>query len=165
MMDDETKDDCSRVQDQGKAPDQRRLVQGERCPDRQISMSLGRDDPIFLWQLRQIDALVIDLGAGVREQPGPVLQRYDLRVQHGMLGHELGIGLGQRPRDRPMQRRQHMKAVGRIQANGTVDMALPRRLSEAGLQGAGARCEEMRLDWSTMTHNPFVEVTKDTTTL
>ena len=96
----------------------------------------------------------------MRQLPAPLA---GINLQHGLLSHRAELVKTLEADDGRVELRavtgpdygriwdhELVEAVMRIAGNGTGDT----RWKVPGL-----------LDWSTMTHNPFVEVTKDTTTL
>ena len=122
----------------------------------------GRDEPIAPthWSYGQLCSLVGAPASYMRQLPAPLA---GINLQHGLLSHRAELVKTLEADDGRIELRavtgpdygriwdhELVEAVMRIAGNGTGDT----RWKVPGL-----------LDWSTMTHNPFVEVTKDTTTL
>ncbi len=121
-----------------------------------------RDEPIAPthWSFGQLCSLVGTPAGYLRQLPAPLA---GINLQHGLLSHRAELVKTLEADDGRVELRavtgpdygriwdhELVAAVMRIAGNGTGDT----RWKVPGL-----------LDWSTMTHNPFVEVTKDTTTL
>jgi len=122
----------------------------------------GRDEPVAPthWSYGQLCSLVGAPASYMRQLPAPLA---GINLQHGLLSHRAELVKTLEADDGRVELRavtgpdygriwdhELVDAVVRIAGNGTGDT----RWKVPGL-----------LDWSTMTHNPFVEVTKDTTTL
>ena len=122
----------------------------------------GRDEPIAPthWSYGQLCSLVGAPASYMRQLPAPLA---GINLQHGLLSHRAELVKTLEADDGRIELRavtgpdygriwdhELVEAVMRIAGNGTGDT----RWKVPGL-----------LEWSTMTHNPFVEVTKDTTTL
>ena len=122
----------------------------------------GREEPISPthWSFGQMCSLVGAPASYMRQLPAPLA---GINLQHGLLSHRGELVKTLEAEDGRVELRavtgpdygriwdhELVAAVQRIAGNGTGDT----RWKVPGL-----------LDWSTMTHNPFVEVTKDTTTL
>lgn len=122
----------------------------------------GRDQPIMPthWSFGQLCSLVGAPASYLRQLPAPLA---GINMQHGLLSHRAELMKTLETDDGRIELRavtgpdygriwdhELVAAVMRIAGDGTGDT----RWKVPGL-----------LDWSTMTHNPFVEVTKDTTTL
>ena len=122
----------------------------------------GSDEPVAPthWSFGQMCGLIGAPAGYLRQLPAPLAA---INMQHGLLSHraeqvktlEAGDGRVElRAVTGPDYGRiwdpELVAAVMKIAGNGTGDT----RWKVPGL-----------LDWSTMTHNPFVEATKDTTTL
>ena len=131
-------------------------------PERLALLLPGRDAPVAPthWSFGQLCGLVGAPSGYLRQLPAPLS---GINLQHGLLTHrgeliktleteegrtELRAVTG--PDYGRIWDHELVAAVMRIAGNGTGDT----RWKVPGM-----------LDWSTMTHNPFVEVTKDTTTL
>jgi hypothetical protein len=122
----------------------------------------GRSEPIAPthWSFGQLCGLVGAPSGYLRDLPAPIAA---INLQHGLATHraeqvKLLEAADQRVELRAVTGPDYgriwdhelVEAVMRIAGDGTGD----KRWKVPGL-----------LDWGTMTHNPFVEVTKDTTTL
>lgn len=122
----------------------------------------GRDEPIAPthWSFGQMCSLVGAPAGYMRQLPAPLA---GINMQHGLLSHRAELVKTLEADDGRIELRavtgpdygriwdhELVAAVMKIAGEGTGDT----RWKVPGL-----------LDWSTMTHNPFVEVTKDTTTL
>ncbi len=122
----------------------------------------GQDAPVSPthWSYGPLCSLVGAPASYMRQLPAPLA---GINLQHGLLSHRAELVKTLEGDDGRIELRavtgpdygriwdhELVEAVMRIAGNGTGDT----RWKVPGL-----------LDWSTMTHNPFVEVTKDTTTL
>ena len=122
----------------------------------------GRAEPVepTHWSYGQLCSLVGAPASYMRQLPAPLA---GINLQHGLLSHRAELVKTLEADDGRVELRavtgpdygriwdhELVEAVMRIAGNGTGDT----RWKVPGL-----------LDWSRMTHNPFVEVTKDTTTL
>lgn len=122
----------------------------------------GRDEPVMPthWSFGQLCSLVGAPAGYLRQLPAPLA---GINMQHGLLSHRAELMKTLETDDGSIELRavtgpdygriwdhELVAAVMKIAGDGTGDT----RWKVPGL-----------LDWSTMTHNPFVEVTKDTTTL
>jgi len=122
----------------------------------------GRDEPVAPthWSFGQLCTLVGAPAAYLRQLPAPLSA---INLQHGLLSH----------------RAELVKTLeadsGRVELRAVTGPDYGRiwdhELVAAVMQIAGNGTGDTRwkvpgvLDWSSMTHNPFVDVTKDTTTL
>ena len=122
----------------------------------------GRDEPVAPthWSFGQISSLVGAPAGYLRHLPAPLA---GINMQHGLLSHRAELIKTLEADDGRVELRavtgpdygriwdhELVAAVMKIAGDGTWET----RWKVPGL-----------LDWSTMTHNPFVEVTKDITTL
>ena len=122
----------------------------------------GREEPIAPthWSFGQMCSLVGAPAGYMRQLPAPLA---GINMQHGLLSHRAELVKTLEADDGRIELRavtgpdygriwdhELVAAVMKIAGEGTGDT----RWKVPGL-----------LDWSIMTHNPFVEVTKDTTTL
>lgn len=122
----------------------------------------GQDAPVAPthWSYGQLCSLVGAPASYLRQLPAPLA---GINLQHGLLAHRAELVKTLETDDGRIELRavtgpnygriwdhELVEAVMRIAGDGTGDT----RWKVPGL-----------LDWATMTHNPFVEVTKDTTTL
>jgi hypothetical protein len=142
-----------------------RAVRVEASRDNAERLALivpGRDAPVAPthWSFGQLCSLVGAPSGYLRELPAPLA---GINLQHGLLSHRAELVKTLETEDNRVELRavtgpdygriwdhELVAAVMRIAGNGTGDT----RWKVPGV-----------LDWSTMTHNPFVDVTKDTTTL
>ena len=122
----------------------------------------GRAEPVAPthWSYGQLCSLVGAPASYMRQLPAPLA---GINLQHGLLSHRAELVKTLEADDGRIELRavtgpdygriwdhELVEAVMRIAGSGTGDT----RWKVPGL-----------LDWSNMTHNPFVEVTKDSTTL
>ena len=122
----------------------------------------GREEPVAPthWSFGQMCSLVGAPASYLRQLPAPLA---GINLQHGLLSHRAELVKMLEADDGRVELRavtgpdygriwdhELVEAVMRIAGDGTGDT----RWKVPGL-----------LDWSAMTHNPFVEATKDTTTL
>ena len=122
----------------------------------------GRDEPIAPthWSFGQLCGLVGAPASYMRQLPAPLA---GINLQHGLLNHRAELVKTLEADDGRVELRavtgpdygriwdhELVSAVQRIAGNGTGDT----RWKVPGV-----------LDWSNMTHNPFVDVTTETTTL
>lgn len=122
----------------------------------------GRDEPVAPthWSFGQLCSLVGAPSSYMRQLPAPLA---GINLQHGLLSHRAELLKTLESEDGRVELRavtgpdygriwdhELVAAVMKIAGNGTGDT----RWKVPGV-----------LDWNTMTHNPFVDITKDTTTL
>ncbi|MFG1425936.1 DUF932 domain-containing protein [Roseixanthobacter glucoisosaccharinicivorans] len=142
-----------------------RAVRVEASRDDAERLSLivpGRDEHISPthWSFGQLCSLVSAPASYMRQLPAPLA---GINLQHGLLSHRAELVKTLEADDGRIELRavtgpdygriwdhELVAAVMKIAGNGTGDT----RWKVPGV-----------LDWATMTHNPFVDVTKDTTTL
>ena len=122
----------------------------------------GRDAPIAPthWSFGQLCGLVGAPSVYMRQLPAPLA---GINLQHGLLSHRAELVKTLEADDG----RVELRAVtgpdyGRIWDHELVEAVM--RIAGDGVGDTRWKVPGL-LDWSTMTHNPFVEVTKDTTTL
>ena len=142
-----------------------RMLRVEASRDNAERLALtvpGRDDPISPthWSFGQLCGLVGAPSTYMRQLPAPLA---GINLQHGLLSHRAELVKTLEADD------------GRVELRAVTGPDYGRiwdhELAEAVMRIAGDGVGDTRwkvpglLDWSTMTHNPFVEVTKDTTTL
>jgi hypothetical protein len=122
----------------------------------------GRDEPVAPthWSFGQLCSLVGAPSSYMRQLPAPLA---GINLQHGLLSH----------------RAELVKTLeadnGRVELRAATGPDYGRiwdhELVAAVMKIAGTGTGDTRwkvpgtLDWNTMTHNPFVDITKDTTTL
>lgn len=122
----------------------------------------GRDEPVAPthWSFGQLCSLVGAPSSYLRQLPAPLA---GINLQHGLLSHRAELVKTLEADDGRVELRavtgpdygriwdhELVAAVMKIAGNGTGDT----RWKVPGV-----------LDWNTMTHNPFVDISKDTTTL
>ncbi|MDB5737347.1 MAG: hypothetical protein JWO65_1015 [Sphingomonas bacterium] len=138
-------------------------VEASRDDAERLALILpGRDVPVTPthWSFGQLCSLIGAPSGYLRQLPAPLA---GINMQHGLLSHRAELMKTLETDDGRVELRavtgpdygriwdhELVAAVMKIAGDGTGDT----RWKVPGL-----------LDWSTMTHNPFVEVTKDTTTL
>ena len=131
-------------------------------PERLTLRVPGRDEPIAPthWSFGQTASLVGAPASYLRQLPAPLAA---INLQHGLLSHrgEL-IKTLETQGDRVELRAVTGPDYGRIWDHELVAAVM--RIAGDGVGDTRWKVPGV-LDWSTMTHNPFVEVTKDTTTL
>lgn len=122
----------------------------------------GRDEPVTPthWSFGQLCSLVGAPSGYLRQLPAPLA---GINIQHGLLAHreELMKTL------ETDEGRFDLRAVTGPDYGRIWDHELVAAVMTIAGDGTGDTRWKVPglLDWSTMTHNPFVEVTKDTTTL
>jgi hypothetical protein len=142
-----------------------RAVRVEAARDNTERLALlvpGRDEPVAPthWSFGQLCGLVGAPSSYLRQLPASLAA---INLQHGLLSHRAELVKTLEADDGRVELRavtgpdygriwdhELVSAVKKIAGNGTGDT----RWKVPGV-----------LDWSTMTHNPFVDITKDTTTL
>ena len=142
-----------------------RAVRVEASRDNAERLALmvpGRDEPVAPthWSFGQLCSLVGAPSSYMRQLPAPLA---GINLQHGLLSHRAELVKTLEADDGRVELRavtgpdygriwdhELVAAVMKIAGNGTGDT----RWKVPGV-----------LDWATMTHNPFVDITKDTTTL
>src|SRR5258705_3950156 len=142
-----------------------RSVRVEAARDNAERLALlvpGRDEPVAPthWSFGQLCSLVGAPSSYLRQLPAP---RAGINLQHGLLSHRaelvktleaddgrVGLSAVTGPDYGRIWDHELVAAVRKIAGNGTGDT----RWKVPGV-----------LDWNTMTHNPFVDITNDTTTL
>ncbi|MGZ5871790.1 MAG: DUF932 domain-containing protein [Bradyrhizobium sp.] len=142
-----------------------RAVKVEAARDNAERLALlvpGRDEPVAPthWSFGQLCGLVGAPSSYMRQLPAALA---GINLQHGLLSHRAELVKTLEADDGRVELRavtgpdygriwdhELVSAVMKIAGNGTGDT----RWKVPGM-----------LDWNTMTHNPFVDVTKDTTTL
>ena len=130
--------------------------------ERLALMVPGRDEPVAPthWSFGQLCTLVGAPSSHMRQLPAPLA---GINLQHGLLSHRAELVKTLEADDGRVELRavtgpdygriwdhELVAAVMKIAGNGTGDT----RWKVPGV-----------LDWNTMTHNPFVDITNDTTTL
>jgi len=139
-----------------------RVEAGREHPERLALMVPGRDEPIepTHWSFGQLCSLVGAPAGYLRDLPGALA---GINLQHGLLSHRAELIKTLEADDGRIE----LRAVtgpdyGRIWDHELVAAVM--RIAGDG-QGDTRWKVPGVLDWSTMTHNPHVDVTKETTTL
>jgi hypothetical protein len=122
----------------------------------------GRDEPVAPthWSFGQLCSLVGVPSSYMRQLPAPLA---GINLQHGLLSHRAELVKTLESDDG----RAELRAVTGPDYGRIWD----RELVAAVMKIAGTGTGDTRwkvpgvLDWNSMTHNPFVDITKDTTTL
>jgi len=122
----------------------------------------GRDEPIAPthWSFGQMCSLVGAPAGYLRQLPAALA---GINMQHGLLSHRAELVKTLEADDGRIE----LRAVTGPDYGRIWDHELVAAMMKIAGQGTGDTRWKVPglLDWSTMTHNPFVEVTKDTTTL
>lgn len=122
----------------------------------------GRDAPVAPthWSFGQLCGLVGAPSSYLRQLPAPLA---GINLQHGLLAHRAELVKTLETEDG----RTELRAVTGPDYGRIWDHELVAAVMKIAGSGTGDTRWKVPgvLDWSTMTHNPFVEVTKDTTTL
>src|SRR6266699_3080690 len=129
-----------------------RAVKVEAARDNAERLALlmpGRDEPVAPthWSFGQLCGLVGAPSSYMRQLPAPLA---GINLQRGLLSHRAELLKTLETDDGRLWDHELVAAVIDIAGNGTGDTMWK-------VPGV--------LDWATMTHHPFVDVTKDTTTL
>ena len=142
-----------------------RALRVEATRDNAERMSLivpGRDEPVAPthWSFGQMCSLVGAPAGYLRQLPAPLA---GINMQQGLLSHRAELVKTLESEDG----RVELRAVtgpdyGRIWDHELVSAVM--KIAGDGVGDTRWKVPGL-LDWSTMRHNPFVEVTKDTTTL
>lgn len=138
-------------------------VEASRDDTERLSLIVpGRDEPVVPthWSFGQLCSLVGAPASYIRQLPAPLA---GINLQHGLLSHRAELVKTLEADDGRVELRavtgpdygriwdhELVSAVMKIAGNGTGDT----RWKVPGV-----------IDWATMTHNPFVDVTRETTTL
>lgn len=146
-------------------PVESRLVRVEASRDDATRMTLivpGRDAPVAPthWSFGQLCSLVGAPAGYLRDLPAPLAA---INLQHGLLSHRGELVKTLEAEDG----RVELRAVtgpdyGRIWDHELVAVVM--KIAGDGIGDTRWKVPGI-LDWGTMRHNPFVDVTKDTTTL
>ncbi len=138
-------------------------VEASRDDGERLALAIpGRSEPVTPthWSFGQMCSLVGAPSSYMRQLPAPLA---GINLQHGLLSHRAELVKTLETDDG----RVELRAVtgpdyGRIWDHELVAAVM--RIAGDGVGDTRWKVPGL-LDWSTMTHNPFVEVTKDTTTL
>ena len=122
----------------------------------------GRDEPVAPthWSFGQLCTLVGAPSSYMRQLPAPLA---GVNLQHGLLSHRAELLKTLEADDG----RVELRAVTGPDYGRIWDHELVAAVIDIAGNGTGDTRWKVPgvLDWNTMTHNPFVDVTKDTTTL
>jgi hypothetical protein len=142
-----------------------RLVRVEASRDDAARMALvvpGRDAPVAPthWSFGQLCSLVGAPAGYLRDLPAPLAA---INLQHGLLSHRGELVKTLEAEDG----RVELRAVTGPDYGRIWDHELVAAVMKIAGDGIGDTRWKVPgiLDWGTMRHNPFVDVTKDTTTL
>ena len=142
-----------------------RAVRVEASRDNAERLSLivpGQEQPIAPthWSFGQLCSLVGAPARYLRELPAPLA---GINLQHGLLSHRGELVKTLETEDG----RVELRAVTGPDYGRIWDHELVAAVMKIAGNGVGDTMWKVPgvLDWATMTHNPFVDVTKDTTTL
>ncbi|RWO96925.1 DUF932 domain-containing protein [Mesorhizobium sp.] len=142
-----------------------RAVRVEATRDNAERLSLivpGQEQPIAPthWSFGQLCSLVSAPATYMRQLPAPLA---GINLQHGLLSHRAELMKTLETEDG----RVELRAVTGPEYGRIWDHELVAAVMKIAGNGTGDTMWKVPgvLDWATMTHNPFVDVTKDTTTL
>lgn len=138
-------------------------VEASRDDAERLSLIVpGQDAPLAPthWSYGQLCSLVSAPASYMRQLPAPLA---GINLQHGLLSHRAELVKTLEADDGRIELRAVTGSdYGRIWDHELVEAVM--RIAGDGIGDTRWKVPGL-LDWSTMTHNPFVEVTKDTTTL
>ena len=142
-----------------------RAVRVEATRDNAERLSLivpGQEQPIAPthWSFGQLCNLVSAPATYMRQLPAPLA---GINLQHGLLSHRAELMKTLETEDG----RVELRAVTGPDYGRIWDHELVAAVMKIAGNGTGDTMWKVPgvLDWATMTHNPFVDITKDTTTL
>ena len=142
-----------------------RAVKVEASRDNTERLALlvpGRDEPVAPthWSFGQLCGLVGAPSSYMRQLPAPLA---GINLQHGLLSHRAELLKTLESDDG----RVELRAVTGPDYGRIWDHELVAAVIDIAGNGTGDTMWKVPgvLDWATMTHNPFVDITKDTTTL
>jgi hypothetical protein len=142
-----------------------RAVKVEAARDNAERLALlvpGRDEPVASthWSFGQLCGLVGAPSSYLRQLPAPLA---GINLQHGLLSHRAELLKTLETDDG----RVELRAVTGPDYGRIWDHELVAAVIDIAGNGTGDTMWKVPgvLDWATMTHNPFVDITKDTTTL
>src|SRR6267142_2428063 len=142
-----------------------RAVRVEAARDNAERVALlvpGRDEPVAPthWSFGQLCGLVGAPSSYMRQLPAPLA---GINLQHGLLSHRAEL-LKTLETDNG---RVELRAITGPDYGRIWDHELVAAVMKIAGNGTGDTMWKVPgvLDWATMTHNPFVDITKDTTTL
>lgn len=138
-------------------------VEATRDNAERLSLSVpGREQPIAPthWSFGQLCSLVGVPATYMRQLPAPLA---GINLQHGLLSHRAELMKTLETEDG----RVELRAVTGPDYGRIWDHELVAAVMNIAGNGTGDTMWNVPgvLDWATMAHNPFVDVTKDTTTL
>ena len=142
-----------------------RAVRVEAVSDNAERLALlvpGRDEPVAPthWSFGQLCGLVGAPSSYMRQLPAALA---GINLQHGLLSHRAELLKTLETDDG----RLTLRAVTGLDYGRIWDHELVAAVIDIAGNGTGDTMWKVPgvLDWATMTHNPFVDITKDTTTL
>lgn len=142
-----------------------RAVRVEATRDNAERLSLivpGQERPIAPthWSFGQLCSLVSAPATYMRQLPAPLA---GINLQHGLLSHRAELMKTLQTEDGRLE----LRAVTGPDYGRIWDHELVGAVMKIAGNGTGDTLWKVPgiLDWATMTHNPFVDITKDTTTL
>jgi hypothetical protein len=139
-----------------------RVEASREDPERLALIVPGREVPVAPthWSFGQLCSLVGAPSGYLRELPAALA---GINLQHGLLSHRAELVKTLEAEDG----RVELRAVTGPDYGRIWDHELVAAVMKIAGNGTGDTCWKVPgvLDWATMTHNPFVDVTKDTTTL
>lgn len=142
-----------------------RAVRVEASRDNAERLSLivpGQEQPIAPthWSFGQLCSLVSAPTTYMRQLPAPLA---GINLQHGLLSHRAELMKTLETEDGRIE----LRAVTGPDYGRIWDHELVAAVMKIAGNGTGDTMWKVPgvLDWATMTHNPFVDITKDTTTL
>lgn len=142
-----------------------RAVRVEATRDNAERLSLivpGQEQPIAPthWSFGQLCSLVSAPATYMRQLPAPLA---GINLQHGLLSHRAELMKTLETADGRIE----LRAVTGPDYGRIWDHELVASVMKIAGNGTGDTMWKVPgvLDWATMTHNPFVDITKDTTTL
>lgn len=142
-----------------------RAVRMEATRDNAERLSLivpGQEEPIAPthWSFGQLCSLVAAPATYMRQLPAPLA---GINLQHGLLSHRAELMKTLETEDGRLE----LRAVTGPDYGRIWDHELVAAVMKIAGNGTGDTMWKVPgvLDWATMTHNPFVDVSKDTTTL
>lgn len=122
----------------------------------------GQDQPVAPthWSFGQLCSLVGAPATYMRQLPAPLA---GINLQHGLLSHRAELVKTLEAEDGRIE----LRAVTGPDYGRIWDHELVAAVMKFAGNGTGDTMWKVpgMLDWATMTHNPFVDITKDTTTL
>ncbi|MBY5867792.1 DUF932 domain-containing protein [Rhizobium leguminosarum] len=142
-----------------------RAVRVEASRDNAERLALivpGQQEPISPthWSFGQLCSLVCAPAAYTRQLPAPLA---GINLQHGLLSHRAELVKTYEADEGRIE----LRAVTGPDYGRIFDHELIAAVMKIAGNGVGDTMWKVPgvLDWATMTHNPFVDITKDTTTL